>query len=139
MKLREEFTCPLELATDLISAKWKTIILWELSSGTKRLKDLRKIKNINEKMLLQHLNELIDAGIIAKKDYNTYPLRTDYYLTELGEKLLPTLEALQEFGSASAAMLVASHSCSEDMPKVQDIKEFIRKAKEEHGEMIARG
>ena len=98
MKLREEFTCPLELATDLISAKWKTIILWELSSGTKRLKDLRKIKNINEKMLLQHLNELIDAGIIAKKDYNTYPLRTDYYLTELGEKLLPTLEALQEFG-----------------------------------------
>ena len=98
MKLREEFTCPLELATDLISAKWKTIILWELSSGTKRLKDLRKIKNINEKMLLQHLNELIDAGIIAKKDYYTYPLRTDYYLTELGEKLLPTLEALQEFG-----------------------------------------
>ena len=44
-----------------------------------------------------------------------------------------------EFGSASAAMLVASHSCSEDMPKVQDIKEFIRKAKEEHGKMIARG
>ena len=44
MKLREEFTCPLELATDLISAKWKTIILWELSSGTKRLKDFKKNK-----------------------------------------------------------------------------------------------
>ena len=98
MKLREEFTCPLELATDLISAKWKTIILWELSSGTKRLKDLRKIKNINEKMLIQHLNELIEAGIITKEEYNTYPLRTDYYLTELGEKILPTLEALQKFG-----------------------------------------
>ena len=98
MKLREEFTCPLELATDLISAKWKTIILWELSNGTKRLKDLRKIKNINEKMLIQHLNELIEAGFIIKEDYNTYPLRTDYSLTELGEKILPTLEALQEFG-----------------------------------------
>ena len=98
MKVREEFTCPIELATDLISAKWKTIILWELSSGTKRLKDLRKIKNINEKMLIQHLNELIEAGIISKEDYNTYPLRTDYNLAELGEKLLPTLKALQEFG-----------------------------------------
>lgn len=44
-----------------------------------------------------------------------------------------------EFGSASAAMLVASHACSQDMPTVEQIKEFIRKEKEEYGEMIARG
>lgn len=43
-----------------------------------------------------------------------------------------------EFGSASAAMLVASHSCSEDMPSAEAIKEFIREKKEEYGEMIAR-
>lgn len=44
-----------------------------------------------------------------------------------------------EFGSASAAMLVASHSCSEDMPTPCEIKGFIREKKEEHGEMVARG
>lgn len=44
-----------------------------------------------------------------------------------------------EFGSASAAMLVASHACSQDMPTVEQVKEFIRKEKEEYGEMIARG
>ncbi len=44
-----------------------------------------------------------------------------------------------EFGSASAAMLVASHACSEDMPSVAAVKEFIKKEKEEYGEMIARG
>lgn len=44
-----------------------------------------------------------------------------------------------EFGSASAAMLVASHSCSEDMPSVEAIKEFIKDKKEEFGEMVARG
>jgi 5-dehydro-2-deoxygluconokinase len=43
-----------------------------------------------------------------------------------------------EFGSASAAMLVASHSCSEAMPTVEEVKEFIRKSKEEHGDMVAR-
>ncbi len=43
-----------------------------------------------------------------------------------------------EFGSASAAMLVASHACSQDMPSVDAVKEFIRKEKEEYGEMIAR-
>ncbi len=44
-----------------------------------------------------------------------------------------------EFGSASASMLVASHACSEDMPSVGQVKEFIRKEKEEYGEMVARG
>ena len=43
-----------------------------------------------------------------------------------------------EFGSGAASMLVASHSCSEAMPHVEEVKEFIRKEKEEYGEMIAR-
>lgn len=43
-----------------------------------------------------------------------------------------------EFGSASAAMLVASHACSQDMPTVEQVKEFIQKEKEEYGEMVAR-
>ncbi|MBQ5995361.1 MAG: 5-dehydro-2-deoxygluconokinase [Clostridia bacterium] len=43
-----------------------------------------------------------------------------------------------EFGSASASMLVASHACSEDMPSVEAVKDFIKKEKEEYGELIAR-
>ncbi len=44
-----------------------------------------------------------------------------------------------ELGSASAAMLVASHACSQDMPTVDAVKEFIKKEKDEYGEMVARG
>ncbi|MCS5421980.1 MULTISPECIES: 5-dehydro-2-deoxygluconokinase [Psychrilyobacter] len=44
-----------------------------------------------------------------------------------------------EFGSASAAMLVASHSCSEDMPTADEIQNFIDLKKAEFGEMVARG
>ncbi len=43
-----------------------------------------------------------------------------------------------ELGSASAAMLVASHGCSADMPSVEQIQNFIREEKERYGEMIAR-
>ncbi|MBR9649244.1 5-dehydro-2-deoxygluconokinase [Clostridium tyrobutyricum] len=43
-----------------------------------------------------------------------------------------------EFGSASAAMLVASHSCSDAMPTVNAIKEFIRSEKEQYGDMVVR-
>lgn len=43
-----------------------------------------------------------------------------------------------EFGSASAAMLVASHACSQDMPTVTQVEEFIAAEKAEYGEMVAR-
>lgn len=43
-----------------------------------------------------------------------------------------------EFGSASAAMLVASHACSQDMPTVSQVEEFIAAEKAEYGEMVAR-
>lgn len=44
-----------------------------------------------------------------------------------------------EHGSAAAAMLVASHGCSADMPDREALEQFIREKKEEYGEMIARG
>jgi 5-dehydro-2-deoxygluconokinase len=44
-----------------------------------------------------------------------------------------------EMGSAEAAMLVASHGCSADMPTVEEVHAFIKKSKEEHGDMVARG
>lgn len=43
-----------------------------------------------------------------------------------------------EFGSASAAMLVASHACSQDMPNVEQVEKFIADEKAEYGEMVAR-
>jgi 5-dehydro-2-deoxygluconokinase len=47
------------------------------------------------------------------------------------------LDAL-EFGSASAALLVASHACSEDMPSAAKIHKFIKESKAKYGEMVAR-
>lgn len=43
-----------------------------------------------------------------------------------------------EFGSASAAMLVASHACSQDMPTEEAIRAFIAEKKAKYGDMIAR-
>lgn len=43
-----------------------------------------------------------------------------------------------EMGSAEAAMLVASHACSADMPTLEELREFIAHEKAEYGEMVAR-
>ena len=61
MKLREEFTCPLELVHDMIKGKWKPIILWRLRLVATSLAKLEKdIDGITQKMLLEHLKELMD-------------------------------------------------------------------------------
>lgn len=49
----------------------------------------------------------------------------------------PLMDCL-EMGSAEAAMLVASHACSADMPDAKALMEFIARCKEEYGEMVAR-
>ena len=43
-----------------------------------------------------------------------------------------------EFGSASASILISAHSCSDAMPSATQVEEFIKKSKEEYGEMVAR-
>ncbi len=49
-----------------------------------------------------------------------------------------SIEDSLELGSAEAAMLVASHACSEDMPGIEAVKKFIKEEKEQYGEMVAR-
>ncbi|MDF1494948.1 5-dehydro-2-deoxygluconokinase [Caproiciproducens sp. CPB-2] len=43
-----------------------------------------------------------------------------------------------EFGSASASLLVASHSCADSMPDVKTVRDYIADCKQKYGEMIAR-
>lgn len=43
-----------------------------------------------------------------------------------------------EFGSASASLLIASHSCSSSMPTVQAVKDYIADCKRKYGEMVAK-
>ena len=44
-----------------------------------------------------------------------------------------------EFGSAEASMMVASHSCSDDLPGAEAVRKFIKEEKAKYGEMVARG
>jgi DNA-binding HxlR family transcriptional regulator len=99
MKLRNEYTCPLELTHDIIRGKWKPIILWQLGKGASSLVNLQEgIEGIGQKMLLQHLSELQAFGIVHKKQFNGYPLRVEYALTEKGKRMLDVVITMQEIG-----------------------------------------
>lgn len=99
MKMRDSYTCPLELTHDIIRGKWKPIILWQLGKGATSLSALQKdIVGIGQKMLLQHLNELQDFGMVQKEQYEGYPLKVEYFLTDKGQKMLRAIITMQEIG-----------------------------------------
>lgn len=100
MKIRERYTCPLEIVHDVIKGKWKTIILFQLQYRAASLSQLEQhIEGINQKMLLQQLNELRKFGLIQKRSFEGYPLHVEYSLTpERGQKMLRAIRIMQEIG-----------------------------------------
>lgn len=100
LKIRDEYTCPLELVHDMIKGKWKPIILWRLRLGATTLSKLEKdIDGITQKMLLEQLKELIEYGFIEKKIFEGYPLHVEYSLTpDMGVQILEALRIMQHIG-----------------------------------------
>lgn len=100
MKIRNDYTCPLEIVHDIIKGKWKTIILYQMKDGPKGLSELeRAIEGINQKMLLEQLRELIQFGLVKKESYEGYPRRVEYSITERrGRKMIEAITIMQMIG-----------------------------------------
>ncbi len=96
MKMRTEYTCPLEPMHDIIIGKWKSIILWRLGLGATFLAKLeRDIDGVTQKMLLEQLKELMDYGFVEKKSYEGYPVHVEYSLTDgMGTEILEALRIM---------------------------------------------
>ena len=100
MKIRDSYTCPLEIVHDIIKGKWKTIILYQMKDGPKGLSELEhEIDGITQKMLLEQLHELIEFGLVEKKSYEGYPLRVEYSITpRRGMKMIEAIDIMQMVG-----------------------------------------
>jgi len=91
--------CPLELAVNSISGKWKVAIVWHMKDGKKRPSEfLRCIENLDRRVLNQQLKEMEADGLISRKAFDELPPRVEYSLTDLGSKLVEVLWKLNEWG-----------------------------------------
>ena len=95
----KKYSCFFQLATDIIGGKWKALVLWCLKDDVKRNGELKRlIPNISQKMLTQQLRELEDSGIVERIVYPVVPPKVEYKLTVMGEKLIPILLNLHDWG-----------------------------------------
>ncbi|MBN3512932.1 winged helix-turn-helix transcriptional regulator [Mycolicibacterium nivoides] len=96
---KEVGECPIDATLSVIDGRWKGTILWRLADGPMRTAELRRsIPDITERMLIRHLHDLVDAGIIDRHDAGTVPPCVHYSISEYGKTLAPVLGALCEWG-----------------------------------------
>ena len=101
MKIKDELpVCPVATAVSLVGGKWKLLIIRNLRMRSWRFNELqRDLEGISQKVLTDSLRQMMDDGLVYRHDYQEMPPRVDYSLTELGEKLLPMMDALADFGN----------------------------------------
>lgn len=95
------YFCGIDAAMDVVSGKWKSLILWELDThGTRRFAELRRgLPGVSEKMLTQHLREMEEDGLVHREVYREVPPKVEYSLTEHGISLNAALAPLGEWGT----------------------------------------
>ncbi len=101
MKAKDELPiCPVATAVELVGGKWKLLIIRNLRVRPWRFNELqRDLDGISQKVLTDSLRQMINDGLVERHDYHEMPLRVDYRLTKLGEKMLPIIDALADFGN----------------------------------------
>lgn len=118
------YVCGIDAALDVVSGKWKGLILWELvEHGTMRFAQLRRaLPGVSEKMLTQHLREMEQDGLVHRKVHAEVPPRVEYSLTDAGISLNDALEPLGDWGRARIirdGIDLVDHSDAPRMPRPQ--------------------
>lgn len=94
-----EKTCSLREVLDIIGGKWAMPMIYILSKGKMRFKELeRSVEGINTRMLVKELKNMEANGIITREVFATVPPTVEYTLTNKGEKLLPSIVSLHHWG-----------------------------------------
>ncbi|KYP15177.1 helix-turn-helix domain-containing protein [Flavihumibacter sp. CACIAM 22H1] len=90
---------PVQLVMEQIGGAWKAPILWRLKDKTMRFGELRKdIPHISDKMLTAQLKELEEDGYINRKVYAVVPPKTEYSLTQQGERIIELITTIRNYG-----------------------------------------
>lgn len=96
---KEISPCPIDATLSVIDGRWKGTILWRLLDGPMRTSELRKsIPDITERMLLRHLRDMTQSGILYRHQEPGLPLLVRYSLTPYGITLVPVLDVLCTWG-----------------------------------------
>lgn len=91
--------CPYVTTQRVLQGKWAIVVLYHLSTGTKRFSELeRLIPNVTRAVLTRQLRRLEQDKLIDRKVFAEVPPHVEYSLSTLGSKFQRVLDEIEGFG-----------------------------------------
>jgi DNA-binding HxlR family transcriptional regulator len=90
MGKKQPDSCGLGPALEVISGKWKALLLWQIHKAPARFGELKRlVPDISEKMLIQQLREMEADGIVHREVFPEVPPSITEFGIELDNALIP--------------------------------------------------
>ena len=102
--------CPYVTTQKVLQGKWAIVVLYHLSTGTKRFSELeRLIPDVTRTVLTRQLRQLEQDKLIIRKVFPEVPPHVEYSLSVLGTKFQKVLDEIEIFGLDYIAELNKTH------------------------------
>ena len=92
--------CALKSTSKILGRKWVPVIIFHLEENEElRFNQLKKeVGGITNKTLSENLDRLEDQGIVSRDVEESKPVIIKYSLTDFGERLVPIIEEMINWG-----------------------------------------
>jgi DNA-binding HxlR family transcriptional regulator len=88
-------------ALEALEGRWKLLILFSLSSGPRRFKQIvKEVAGITDKTLSKELKNLEANKLVKRQVYDTFPPTVEYSITPHGQSLEKVMDELHYWGLA---------------------------------------
>ncbi|HEV7770003.1 MAG TPA: helix-turn-helix domain-containing protein [Solirubrobacterales bacterium] len=109
--------CSIAKSLEVIGERWSLLIVRDVMNGNRRFGELQRSLGIARNVLSARLQRLVEEGILERRAYQESPPRHEYFLTEKGLDLWPSLIALlgwgdrHSIGPEGPPMLIVHKQC----------------------------
>ncbi|SKA37728.1 DNA-binding transcriptional regulator, HxlR family [Chitinophaga eiseniae] len=94
-----DLDCGITVYMQVLGAKWKPCLVDMINKGYQRPSEMhRLIPEATPRVLDMQLRELEAMGVVVKNAGSGFPLKAHYSLTDLGQSLIPLVEAIDNWG-----------------------------------------
>ena len=93
-----DMECSVAQALEIVGDPWTLLIVRDVFWGYHRFGEFQARLGIARNTLADRLQVLTEAGILAKRTYQSNPERFEYWLTEKGRALSPVIITLMRWG-----------------------------------------
>jgi DNA-binding HxlR family transcriptional regulator len=99
-----EMQCPIARSLERVGDWWNILILRDAFYGYTRFEQFSESLGIAPSTLTRRLDDLVEHGLLERRQYSERPPRDEYLLTARGEDFRPVLLTLFAWGNRQFAL-----------------------------------